>query len=708
MPTLQALIDQAFSRLAEQPGFVDRPDQRQLALLIGDSLEVGSSGAFEAPTGLGKSLAALVPAIAAAMALGKRTVIATYTNVLAEQYWRKDLPLASSLFEDDLPRTQFLIGRQRYACLAEIEGLKQETDSLFAAGNKAVLSATSNFRRQASQGIETEFRLLAGLPPRELSRAWPRIAAPPVCPARLCPHYHDCYYYRARRGAERAEIVITNHSVVLQDAQLRHASEGEMSLLGDYDFLVIDEAHDFPQAAANAMEFELNESRLAVLIGLAGKIEQAIEPIAPQAGLVQEWRGLCDDFRQSIARLQTSVREYGGKVGGAGILAASPERLLQHPQVQAICTRQALDQAKDLSAEAAFACNGFSKDIARLLKRWDDEDLIDSEKIIEAKDAVKNYTLFLREFAQGCQWLFQPQGVSVSYANEHSGMTTLRHDTIDLSGPLREILWSRTPTVCMSATLALDQNFEFFRRQTGFEPEFEEVLPSPFDFSSQAAVYLPPGGAVPDPSIARKEGTEDAYFDAIARQLVEIIRICGGRTLALFHSRREMEAAYLRVKAALPEAPIFLQRATGVASVGERFKSESRSSLFAVRSFWTGFDAPGDTLSCVALVRIPFDVPVDPPQVARMAWLQSIGVEPFSGYSLPNAKMMMRQGAGRLIRCASDRGVIALLDPRLTSKRYGEEILANLPSGMRTFREMEEAAAHAGILTEDVSISMVE
>src|SRR6185436_14052628 len=195
-----------------------------------------------------------------------------------------------------------------------------------------------------------------------------------------------------------------------------------------------------------------------------------------------------------------------------------------------------------------------------------------------------------------------------------------RKSTVDLVGPLRDYLWDQVPWIGLSATLALDGAFDHFKRITGAEPRFEEVLPSPFDFSSQAALYLPRAGTIPDPSLARKEGTEDHYFDSIARELTQLIQLIGGRTLALFHSRREMEEVYGRMMP-IEGLPLYIQSRVGAASVRDRFKNEVRSSLFALRSFWTGFDAPGETLSCVAVVRVPFEVPIDPAQIARNAYL---------------------------------------------------------------------------------------
>jgi ATP-dependent DNA helicase DinG len=559
------LIQLAFDRLAERPGFVERPDQKQLALLLSDCIEGEASAAFEAPTGLGKSLASLIPAIAHALASGKRTVIATYTNVLAEQYWRSDLPLALSLFECEPPKTQFLIGRQRYACLASLSEMPKMP---FQA-----------FRDQAELGIETEFRQWVLKPGRELTQDWQRAAAPPVCPARLCQHYDACYYYRARRKAEKAHIVITNHSVIIQDALLRKASEGDLTLLDDYDFLIIDEAHDFPQAAMSGLEFEVSEAKIGVLAGIGQRMQGLIQPLALQAGQPGEWNRLCDGFRENLERSKISLKEYGGLMG-QGILQASPETVSRHPQVQAkTAPAIGLQTAQALAEELAAHTLNFVAQAELMIRRWRDDGAIEVNKGAEALESIANYSMYLREFGAGCQTLLSSSsGVGVAYV---SG-SLVRHDVIGLAEPLREMLWSSTPSACLSATLAVDGNFDFFKRMTGAEPEFEEILPSPFDFSTQAALYIPPRGAIPDPGEARKLGSEQDYYRAVARELSLIIRTMEGRTLALFHSRKEMEAVHALMD--LPDdLPLLMQRWSGAGSIGERFQREIRAPVLLDR-----------------------------------------------------------------------------------------------------------------------------
>ncbi len=682
MPTVEELVEGAFRRLSERPGFVDRPDQKQLALLLSDLIGSSSTGAFEAPTGLGKSLAALIPAIAHAIANKKRTVVATYTNVLAEQYWRNDLPLALSLF--DLPaeapvRTQLLMGRARYACLAAMD--EHAPDEM------------SPFRKAALIGHESEFRQLIQRNPRDMSQLWQKVATPPVCPGRLCPVYDDCFYYRARKSAEKAEIVITNHSVVIQDALMSVANEEIEGLLGKYDFLILDEAHDFPQAATNGLEFELSGPRLTMLSAIGARMEGALLSTAQSHGEGLDWARESMRFREGVERCQKELAAYSLTLGRAGILTATPPEVLDHPQVKMHSAADDMHGARQIADHVSKLCEEFSLAVSERLTRWRDAQ---PERGRQAGELIRNYLSYIRDFGYGSTALFQPRGVAVSYAGRNGMEPMLRQDIIGLAQPLRDLLWDRVPYACLSATLALDGSFDFFRRTTGVEPHFEEVLPSPFDFSTQAALYLPPENSIPDPTLARRKGSEDLYWRQVARELSAIIRATCGRTLALFHSRKEMEGALQHMDVP-EELPIYVQQRGGAGATGEQFVRNVSSSLFALRSFWTGFDAPGETLSCVVLVRVPFEVPTDPPQIARLAYLQTQALDAFGEHTLPVAKMIMRQGAGRLIRRAGDKGIIALLDPRLQTKRYGEEILNNLPPDMRTFRDIRDAVGWIGL-----------
>ncbi len=685
MSGVQGRIEEAFRTLTARSEFVLRENQRQLALILGDLMQDSKSGAVEAPTGLGKSLAALIPAIAHAEATGKRTVIATYTNVLADQYWRKDLPLALSLFGldpkgapedgDQTVRPAFLIGRQRYACLIAMD--EHAPDQV------------DDFKAATELGTENEFRRLIRKPMREMISLWQAVSAPPVCAAKACPLYDDCYYYEARRRAEKANVIITNHNVVLQDAIMASVSDEGAGFLGKLDYIIIDEAHDLYASALNALEFEISPSKLSALQALSQRIERELLSASISANAEGLWRRTTEEFRRDIENAKKHLIAYGMQHTQNGILAVAPEEVKDHPGVKQLTTPN--KGVEDVTDAVGDACRLFTLKTRNLLESWE------SSRVTQ--EAARNYLFYIDEVAVTADRLLTPAGVSVSFSGKSGSDSILRMDTVGLDAPLKELLWDRIPTMCLSATLALDGNFEFFQRTVGCQPDHQEILPSPFDYAKDAALYLPPAGALPDPTLARRNGTEEEYYAALARELTKIIETMQGRTLALFHSRREMEAVYQRLRVS-DQWPVYIQPKSGAGAIGDAFKKRSESSLFALRSFWTGFDAPGETLSCVAVVRVPFEVPFEPPAVVRMAYLASLGFDPFQAHTLPMAKMMVRQGAGRLIRKDGDKGIIALLDPRLRTKRYGEEILDNLPSDMRQFDDIVEAVAWTGLVSE--------
>lgn len=677
--TAQELVQLAFDRLAQRSGFETRQDQVQLSMLLCDLIEQGATGLFEAPTGLGKSLATLIPAIANGIANEKRTVIATYTNVLADQYWRKDLPLALSLFDDHV-QTAFLIGRQRYVCLMAMD--------------EVMPNEVESFQLAADEGVENEFRRQIRKPDREINKLWPQVQVPPVCPAKACPAYDDCFYYNARKKLEKAKVIITNHSVVIQDAASSDPEAEREGMLFKYDFLVLDEAHDFPSAAINGLEFELSSGRLNSLNGIANRLENLILPLAEAQQERGDWTRKTDELRHEVQIAQKELTALGMQLDHGGIVAITPPEVDEHPAVQRAHAKQYLTQVEAIAERVRLACDRLSTDAVLRVERYRQEAKHPEVKSIA--DSSRNYISYVRDFAAGAHELSRPTGAAVSYIGNPRSEVILRRDFIDLQEPLRGLIWDRVPYACLSATLQVDGEFEFFNQLTGTQPMFEEVLASPFDYATQCALYLPPKNTIPDPTLSRQGGAEQSYYRAVAQELTTIIETCQGRTLALFHSRKEMEGVYAYM--AVPDdLPILMQGRTGVAMVGEQFKKNIYASLFALRSFWTGFDAPGETCSCVALVRIPFEVPVEPSMIGRMAYLAQQGHDPFQMHTLPNAKIIMRQGAGRLIRSENDKGILALLDPRLQTKRYGEQILANFPSGMRQFQDIRDAAGWIGL-----------
>lgn len=691
------LVVQAFERLESLTGFGRREDQVNLALVLCDLIESGATGAIEAPTGIGKSLACLIPAIANSIH-GKRTVIATYTNVLAEQYRTKDLPLALSLFEGEgAPPPAFLIGRARYTCLTAL----REAVNGPAAKIHLEVDAPRYMVAKGETGLESEFRKLAselGVKGRALTQLWSQSSAPAACPARACPDYDACFYYRARDAAQKAGVVITNHSVVIQHGLMQLPSENDedgpesAGLLGAPDFVILDEAHDFAQAAASGLEFVLSQRGLDSVLAVAQRVESQVSKILRQTSDR-------DLLRNSLSTLEKALAAASAELGlnqdlkEGSVIAVGNSDWLDHPALRSRKEAAGSIVAERIATSVGDALRTFTKSV-----RDGAEAAVTAGGAAEGDvkreiSALTGCFALLNGAAFGAIGVTMPQPGQISWSTQEAArdgtlQPALRTDTVDLRSPLREILWGRIPAACVSATLAVDGNFDFLRRTVGFEPQYEEVLPSPFDYARQAVICIPKEGRIPDPSTARGPGREQ-YWDALAREVTAVIRRMSGRTLALFHSRREMEEVYARLT--LPESlPVLIQPRYSPAGVADRFRANPAASLLGVRSFWTGFDAPGATLSCIILARIPFEVPVLPPQIARMVMLAQDGLDPFTSHTLAQAKMLMRQGTGRLIRTESDCGLICLLDPRIRTKPYGESILENLPPGMTVFDDLAD------------------
>ena len=437
----------------------------------------------------------------------------------------------------------------------------------------------------------------------------------------------------------------------------------------------------------SGLEFEISAPKLTMIGAVVGRLENTLLPMAQKAHVADKLTHATQVFKESLEMAQKQIIALGIQNFGGKIVNVSPASVLDHPAVKNLQAKSEKEGAIAISALVCDACArtaGLIDQVVEIIR----DALPESARM--ATESARTYLTYVREFGDNAGKIFEPRGESVSYLGSNFQEPMLRTDLIDVAGPLTELLWERIPYACLSATLAVDGTFDHFQRVTGTRAQFSELLPTPYDFSTQATLYIPKPGTIPDPSAARANGDENSYYYALAKEIEQIILACEGRTLALFHSRKEMDGVRSMIDLG-PDYPILTQTKAGVAEVGERFKADARTSLFALRSFWTGFDAPGDTLICVILVRIPFEVPTEPAQIGRLAYLAQQEMDPFAVHTLPNAKMIMRQGAGRLIRSTSDYGVIAILDPRVKSKRYGEEILDNLPSELRRFSDFNDA-----------------
>ncbi|MFN4032588.1 MAG: ATP-dependent DNA helicase [Fimbriimonadales bacterium] len=686
MSHLWNAVEAAFQRLESAPGYETRLAQREMARFVCERLESKSSGLIEAPTGVGKSLAVLLPAIAFSQREKQRVVISTYTNVLAEQYWRKDLPFALSLFPN-APSVALAMGRNRYACLDIIRNNKMKGTPV------ELVRFLHEWSSVAQEGVESEweeFLRRKAIPERITRGVWQQIAVPSACRARFCSYYNDCFYYEARRRAADAGIVITNHSFVLTDALTRVATEDQASLLGAYDFLIIDEAHDMLDAAAGALEFTLDTTLLDKLIAhaatMVNQVGDALQAQDSAAGftmslqkLTQEFAGRCRDALDGA---------HPPKIPDTGIaVRVAPAELAEMPALRTAFR-------PDLHPFVVQAAQSLQAEISNLLRETRQTYQTYKSQLTEREREATEATI--GQFAIGFELIYRSLGQliepseGVCWMEPAANSWKACYAPLILSHWLQEHLWRRQPSLLMSATLTVDDSFHFYEQQLGLETPHQRRLEPVFDYSRQCALYLPPSGVIPTPPAHADAPNASTYYQRVAEQITQLLRLTQGRALVLFASRHEMQ----QVRQRISELPfrILMQGDGANADLSQQFRDDVHSVLFGVRSFWTGFDAPGETLVNLILTRIPFETPTTPLQRARQARYQLHGEDAFREWSLPMVKQQMRQGFGRLIRRSRDVGIVAILDPRMRERSYGREILNNLPSGIPIYDQLDRLA----------------
>jgi len=687
-------IEQAFVQLESQAGYEPRPVQRQMARFVLECLQAEQSGVVEAPTGVGKSLAILLPALATCLREGKRIVISTYTNVLAEQYWYKDLPLARSLFPEREVMSALAMGRTRYACVDRIRG---KHAVIQPASLHRLLIQWVQHAEQGTEGELAEYLRAQGVPSRYTRNLWEQISVPIACRASACSYYYTCFFYNNRDRCFSAPVVITNHALVLADARLRIASNGTASLLGDYHYLIVDEAHDLLSAAESALELRLSngytEELIRIAVLLSTQIGYAVEGETVPHEYLNEVQSAVETFAQSLTGLFAVEPSWNLRSEGVITHIAPPELLSQGYLKGA--TNLGLHTA--ISDTAVRIQSALTTLVSRMRQSINEyrTHLTDAQyKVVQ--EILEQFEMWFHStYSALGTFVVPPEGVCWMEPDAQNTWKAF-YQPISVSEALQAYLYSRVPTLMVSATLTVDGSFDFFLDTVGLITPHQLKLPSVFDYPRQCAIYLPPAGTIPDPPTSSRAPNAEVYYQRVAEELVRVLTATQGRALVLFSSRAEMEAVRLRMPQ-LPNIPIYMQGESANAELSKRFREETHSVLFGLRSFWTGFDAPGETLTNLVLVRLPFEVPTTPPQRARDALLTWQGKDTFRQWSLPNVKQQMRQGFGRLIRKATDRGVVCILDPRIYTKRYGAEILQNLPAGIPVFRDIQKAVRHVGL-----------
>jgi predicted DnaQ family exonuclease/DinG family helicase len=671
---LTALVGPEGPFAAALPGYEHRESQMQMLLAVAQIQARGGTLVVEAGTGTGKSLAYLVPSIARAVSHRQRVIVSTNTHTLQEQLMGKDLPGLREWLPWDF-KACLLKGRSNYISLRRwrrylVEPCLDAEELMFKLKLLTWLHTTES-------GDRSELRLYG-----KEEVWWTRVASDPLdCVGIHCTK-EDCYVHRARAEADTADLVVVNHALLLADAEVGGG------LLPEYDHLVVDEAHHLEDAATRGLRQEVDgPGVVALLERLSGALledlrrqphlgasDDAFAGAGPQAVTAAE--RVRELFRTAdswvAARLgEADRREESLRITGALREAGGWEDIRLAGE-NAVTSLAALDTSLRRAVGGVRDWLGGEEP---------DQGIRELEMIrgrLETALAVLEEAL-LKPDSNRVYWFSQ-----VSRAEN----LLLRAAPINVGSLLRDRVYAdRRSTVFTSATLAVGGTFDYFSSRVGLGPEIEEmILPSPFDFYHQALVCLPTDLPLP----------EDEEFDSAVEELIAAIaRRVGGRTLALFTSHRQLRDVHaaLKQRVDLDEVLILGQGIDGQRrQLLKTFEEADRPLLLGTSTFWEGIDIPGERLSCVIVVRLPFPVPTDPVYAARAEQVR----DPFTQLALPQAALRLKQGFGRLIRRSTDRGAVAILDNRILGRDYGRTFLDVLPPASRFVGPEAEVAGRVG------------
>jgi ATP-dependent DNA helicase DinG len=617
------------------PDYEYRPGQIEMAEAVLRAFESKRHLIVEAGTGTGKTLAYLVPAVAAAVASGGRVVISTGTKNLQEQLMEKDVPFLQRV----LPRkftAAYMKGRGNYACLQRIKRA-ENSPILDGMDELDYFDEVRQWARESQTGDRAE---LTGLP--ENLSFWRHLdARSEICLGQKCPDFDPCFITRMRQRALDADIVVVNHHLFFADLALRNSEYGQV--LPDYSAVIFDEAHLIEDVAAEYFGAQVSSYQLEDLVR-----DLALLPVT-NVDANRELTKVAGRITRFADNFWIGSREGRGDEGRSPIVPGTFARKKTNGEIEATALGHSylsLDGALERMETTLDAHAEQSAEIENLVRRVR-QARFDLQFIVAGDD--KHFVYWLERRGRG---------------------VFLRASPIDVSGLLQDKLFERVETVVLtSATLASAGSFNFIRERLGLVEATDLVAPSNYDYENQAVLYLPP--RMPDPR-------SPEWAKAAAAEVIKILNETDGRAFVLSTSFAGMRSLYELVA---PEVdfPCFLQGSASKAGLLEKFRETPNAVLFATSSFWQGVDVRGEQLSCVIIDKLPFAVPSDPVVAARQRYIDDQGGSSFFEYSVPQAIIALKQGLGRLIRSATDRGVLAVLDPRLRTKAYGRLFLESLP-----------------------------
>jgi ATP-dependent DNA helicase DinG len=645
-------LEAAFDAL---PGLTERVAQRRMAAAVAEALKEQTPLLVHAPTGVGKSLGYLVPIVAA----GRRAIVATATKALQSQLVERDLPRLADAFGTT---SALAMGRANYACFARMEALVGATQLAATATEEAALEVAVWAADSA-----TGSRLDA--PPGVRDDVWDLISTSGEdCPGQKgCAFHQRCFAERAREQARDVDVVVTNHHLLLLELELRAMSDAPGVMLPEVDVIVVDEAHRLADHAADLYGVTVTAARM-------GRAGAAADAAAKAAGMRSDWsRRLRGRFQELAADLYPGPVLPGGRAHATLVAALTP--LANDLQTMQAALKDLGDP--DDEATALLAARRRLRALARDLGR-----LLDTPTRPGGEDAPASPDEERPQGSRPARPAAPASDLAVWVEEGRGGARVVRSALVEPGPVLDGMLWSRVPaTVACSATLAVAGSLAVAARSLGVADPATVVAASPFDFRQNALLYVPK--AVPQPS-------SDGFQAAAERELVSLVDASQGRALVLCTSWRAVES----FAAALAHLPyeLLVQGDDVPARLAARFRDEVASVLVATRTFFEGFDVPGESLSLLVLDRLPFPRPDDPLLAERGRRVEAAGASRFAEVWLPAAAVSLQQALGRLVRSETDRGVMAVLDRRLADAGYRAGLLASLPPARLT-RSMDDVRA---------------
>jgi ATP-dependent DNA helicase DinG len=630
------------------PAYEFRRGQLQMAQAVEQALEEKRHLIVEAGTGTGKTLAYLVPVIRS----GKRVIISTGTKNLQEQLFNKDVPFLEQALGANGSGLSvcYMKGRNNYLCRKKLYDL---TDQPVLSGLEEIeqYRAIAAWEKTTSTGDRAE---LAELP--EASLLWHKLdARADACTGQKCSEWERCFITEMRRRAMESDIIIVNHHLFFADLAIKLQADGaqDAGILPEVGTVIFDEAHELEDVAGNYFGISVSNLRFEELIR---DVEHSM----------QHHRMLSASLSGALGNLRDRAQLFFSLLpSGDGRFAFDGRReFLEENGDEFVALNQALTRlAGELEGLPQKPEEIFS------LVRRAQEIQMQLGFALEAEDT--NTVFWIERRGRS----FSPRQRDKKDGPQERQQVFLQATPIDVGPILRECLWSKLEcAVLTSATLAVGGGFDYIRKRLGFEHARDLVLPSHFDYQSQAVMYVPPD--LPDPRTPQ-------FAEKAAERIRRLLEITRGRAFVLFTSYAQMNDIYQRLLGEL-EFPMLRQGDAPKSALLEEFRLTPNAVLFATSSFWQGVDVQGEQLSCVIIDRLPFAVPSDPVVAARVKAIDARGGNAFFQYQVPAAVITLKQGFGRLIRSLHDRGLLVLLDNRILKKQYGRVFVDSLPNYKRT------------------------